>query len=101
MKREKAEVIANDFFKDMNPTFWSGIGEKPFTFNELIWEYELTEYDDLNISIYYDDIDKEWVHCCEIVDKKSDTMTEMLTGYGIDSILNLIDTIMDICREYE
>ena len=45
--------------------------------------------------------DDEWVHCCEIVDKSSDTMTEMLTGYGIDSILNLVDTILDLCKGFE
>lgn len=101
MTREKASMIANDFFKDMNPAFWNGQGDKPLTFDERIWECELSEYDDLDISFYYDDIEAEWVHCCEIVDKQSNEMTEMLTGYGIDSMLNLIDTIMDICRYYE
>lgn len=28
-------------------------------------------------------------------------MTEILTGYGIDSVENLTDTILDICKEYE
>ena len=39
-------------------------------------------------------------HCCEIVDKESGLMTEMLHGYGIDSYLNLADTIEDICQGY-
>lgn len=99
MTREKASMIVNDFFKQMNPTFWNGEGNKPDTFDERIWEYELSEYDDLNICLYYDGTD--WVHCCEIVDRQSDTMTEMLTGYGIDSALNLVDTIMDLCKEYD
>lgn len=25
---------------------------------------------------------------------------DMLSGYGIDSPLNLVDTIMDLCKEY-
>lgn len=99
MTKEKASMIANDFFKQMNPTFWNGEGNKPDTFDERIWESELSEYDDLNICLYDDGTD--WVHCCEIVDKQSDTMTEMLTGYGIDSALNLVDTIMDLCKEYD
>lgn len=99
MTREKASMIANDFFKNMNPTFWNGYGNKPFTFDERIWEYDLSKYDKLDISFYYDEIDAEWEHCCEIVDKQSNEMIEILTGYGINSILNLVDTIMDICRD--
>ena len=101
LTRKHAEQIANDFFKDMNPTFWNGQGDKPSTFDERIWECELSEYDDLNISLYYDDIEEEWVHCCEIVDKQSNEMIEILTGYGIDSYLNLVDTILDICNTYD
>lgn len=100
MTREKANIIANDFFKDMNHDFWNGNGKKPTSFDERIWEYELSEYDWLDISMYCNE-DDEWVHCCEIVDKSSDTMTEMLTGYGIDSILNLVDTILDLCKGFE
>lgn len=100
MTREKANAIANDFFKDMNPDFWNGNGKKPTSFDERIWEYELSEYDWLDISMYCNE-DDEWVHCCEIVDKSSDTMTEMLTGCRIDSILNLVDTILDLCRGFE
>ena len=100
MTREKANIIANDFFKYLNHDFWNGNGKKPTSFDERIWEYELSEYDWLDISMYCNE-DDEWVHCCEIVDKSSDTMTEMLTGYGIDSILNLVDTILDLCKGFE
>ena len=47
MTREKAENIVNDFFKEMNPTFWNGKGNKPQTFKEQIWEFDLTD----NISL--------------------------------------------------
>ena len=43
MTRAKANTIVNDFFRDMNPTFWNGNGNKPSTFDERIWEYPLTE----------------------------------------------------------
>ena len=39
MTREKANIIANDFFKDMNHDFWNGNGKKPTSFDERIWEY--------------------------------------------------------------
>lgn len=32
MTRAKANAIANDFFREMNPTFWNGKGGKPSTF---------------------------------------------------------------------
>lgn len=101
MTKEKANMIANDFFKDMNPTLWNGEGNKPSTFDERIWEYELSKDDYLDISFYYDFFGAEWFHCCEIVDKQSDEMTAMLSGCGINSILNLVDTIMNICKNYE
>lgn len=100
MNRTKANIIVNDFFRDMNPTFWNGNGDKPQSFDEREWEYDLTNDKRLNICLYYDDIDKEWVHCCEIVGASDDVVLEMLTGYGIDSTLNLIDTLMDLCRDY-
>ena len=101
MTREKASIIANDFFKDMNPEFWNGHGETPTTFDERTWECLLSESDRLDITLFYDPLEEQWCHCCEIVDEQSNEMTEMLTGYGIDSFFNLVDTIMDICRYYD
>lgn len=100
MKRETAEKIAKDFLNQMNPEMWDGNGEKPESVNTKILEYDLCEYDLLDISIEYNNEDKTLEHCCEIVDKKSDLMIEVLHGYGIDSYLNLSDTIEDICQGY-
>ncbi len=101
MERQKAYDIANSFLTEINPDYWDGKGEKPSSFVELIWEYDLSEYDRLDISMEYSEEDKCWIHFCEIVDKKNNMMTEILTGYGIDSVENLTDTILDICKEYE
>ena len=101
MKRQKAYDIANSFLTEMNPDLWNGKGEKPSSFVELIWECDLNEYDNLDISMEYSEEDKCWIHYCEIVDKQSDMMTEVLSGYGIDSVENLTDTIFDLCRGYE
>ena len=94
MIRARANTIVNDFFRDMNPTFWNGSGNKPSTFNEGIWEYPLTEETHLEITFAYDDVDG-WHHYCDLVDTKSNDSVEMLSGYGIDSALNLADNSSD------
>lgn len=98
MTREKAENIVNDFFKEMNPTFWNGKGNKPQTFREETWEFNLT--DDVSLEIVSAQDDEEWNHYCDLVYTSSGESFDMLSGYGIDSPLNLIDTIMDLCKEY-
>ena len=100
MKRSRANAIANDFFREMNPTFWNGNGIKPATFAEKIWEYPLTKEMHLEIVLVYDDVDG-WHHCCDLVDTNSNDTIEMISGDGIDSALNLVDTIMDLCKDYE
>ena len=98
MTREKAKNIVDAFFKDMNPTFWNGTGNKPDTFREETWETELTN--DVHLEIVFVKDDK-WNHYCDLVYTSNGESFDMLSGYGIDSPLNLIDTIMDLCREYE
>ena len=98
MTRERAEMIAKEFLHKMNPDMWNVIGEKPAAVNTKLWECELNSDDFLDISIEFDKKESLWVHRCEIVGKEDNTMTEFLSGYGIDSYLNLADTIEDICH---
>lgn len=98
MTREKAKNIADAFFKDMNPTFWNGKGNKPQTFKEQIWEFSLTDNVSLEITLSQDD--NEWNHYYDLVYTSSEESFDMLSGYGIDSPLNLIDTIVNLCKEY-
>lgn len=100
MRRSKANAIVNEFFRDANPSFWDGKGNKPSVFYEGIWEYPLTEKVRLEITLVHDDIDG-WHHCCDLVDTESNDSLDMLSGYGIDSALNMVDTIMDLCRNCE
>ena len=37
MTKEKAKLIADSFLDDMNPDLWNGEGNKPKSFNEMIW----------------------------------------------------------------
>ena len=99
MKKEKAKEIAKDFFKDMNPNFWNGEGKIPETFLEGAWEYNLTKDIILEITMVYDDCERKWKHYCDLV-QRNDSI-DMATGSGIDSISNLVDTIMDLCKDFE
>lgn len=37
---------------------------------------------------------------CDLVYQSDDSSFDMLSGHGIDSILNVTDTVMDLCRDY-
>lgn len=41
-----------------------------------------------------------WCHYCDLVYQSDDSSFDMLSGHGIDSILNVTDTVMDLCRDY-
>lgn len=98
MTREKAKNIVDAFFKDMNPTFWNGKGNKPKTFREETWEFNLTN--DVSLEIVFAQDDEEWNHYCDLVYTSSGESFDMLSGHGIDSPLNLVDTIVDLCKGY-
>lgn len=99
MTRECADSIAKQFLQDMNSDMWDGKGRKPTTFDERTWECQLTEMVSLEIVFVYNDED-DWCHCCDLVHKADNSSFDMLSGYGIDSVLNITDTIMELCREY-
>lgn len=99
MKREVAEKIAEEFFDDMNPDFWNGEGQFPKTFDSRSWQYPLNDKVVLEITLGYDEIDG-WKHFCDLIYISTNDSFDMLSGYGIDSSFNLIDTIMDLCRDY-
>ena len=100
MLYDKAFKIAQEFMNDMNPIMWDGNGDVPSTFDDRCLGYDLSPDMRLDISFLYDNEDG-WYHCCELVDRISNEMIEILTGYGIDSIPNLTNTIMDICKDFE
>lgn len=85
--KRKAKNIVDTFFKDMNPTFWNGKGNKPQTFKEQIWEFSLTDNVSLEITLSQDD--NEWNHYCDLVYTSSGESFDMLSGYGIDSPLKI------------
>lgn len=100
---EKARKIAEDFLAKMNPEMWDGKGEKPESFDTRIVTYDIgSKYDnELDISFEYLEEDEGdisgWTHYCELRNIITEDLMIPLHGYGIDSVQNLVDTIMDIC----
>lgn len=100
MTKKKANSIANEFFKDMNPSFWDGNGYKPSNFSEKIWEHPLNDEMRLEI-VFVNDDDDGWCYYCDLVDTKTDESIYMLVGYQIYSASILATTIMNLCEIYE
>lgn len=104
--RKWAEDTAKDFINKRNPINWDGNGKRPVELDIVCCTYDFgSPYVELDIYFEYDKYDKEWLHVCEIVEKKSDcgtvAMCERLSGYGVNSYLNIADTILDICNTYD
>lgn len=100
MKRETAEKIVKDFFNQMNPEMWSGNGNRPTSFDDRAWQYPLTNEVNLEIT-FVDNEEDGWCHYCDLVYESDNSSFDMLSGYGIDSVQNIIDTVLDLCRDYK
>ena len=100
MTRKKATEIVTKFLKDMNPDTWDGNGNKPESFDEHGWQCSLSDDVNLEITFAYDEEDG-WHHYCDLVHKSDTSSFDMLSGYGIDSLENIIDTVLDLCCDYE
>lgn len=99
IQARKASTIVNDFFADMNPSLWNGSTSMPKSFDNRAWQYPLTDDVNLEITFVYNEEDG-WCHYCDLVYQSDDSSFDMLSGHGIDSILNVTDTVMDLCRDY-
>lgn len=97
---DKAERIAKDFMCRMNPTNWNGKGKRPNSFDTRIVTYDIDSINGNELDISFDYLGEDgWTHYCELRDKENGELMIPMHGYGIDSLQNLIDTIMDICSE--
>ena len=99
MKKINAMNIAYDFIKNMNPSFWDGNGNKPDSFKDYSRQYSLTIGINLEITFVYDELDG-WHHCCDLVYESDNSSFDLLSGDRIDSIINITNTIMDLCKDY-
>ena len=89
--------IAETFLDEANSGRWDGKGDCVTDFDTCIRMYEIgSEYEVLNI--HFERIDGEWLHVCELIDIKTGECSAILSGYGIDSVENLTDTILDLIK---
>lgn len=92
----RALEIAQTHIRRMNPSLWNGTGKRPENFDSRIITYPIDT--DIELDISFEQDDDGWVHLCEVRDKDSGELLEVMHGYGIDSPQNLADTIEDICH---
>ena len=96
VERDLALEIAEKHLNRMNPDMQSREGDAPSSFNERICTYEISsDYAELDISFYYDEDEQIWCHYCGLRDKETEELLQPISGYGIDSPMNLADSIMD------
>lgn len=97
---ERAKEIAENFLSKMNPDMWNGDGLPPTNLDTRVVSYDIGSRNGnrLDISMMLDSVGG-WCHCCELVDEEMNELIIPLTGYGIDSVNNLVNTILDVCMD--
>lgn len=101
MKKTRVKLIVKEFYKQMNPDMWNGSGERPDSFDTHAWEYPLTDAVHLELAFGYDESDGGWKYFCDLVYSSDNSSFDMTSGHGIDSPQNMINSVMQLCREYE
>lgn len=101
MKNIKATSIVNNFYEKMNPDMWDGSGERPNSFDTHAWEYPLTDTVHLELAFGYDESDGGWKYFCDLVYTADNSSFDMTSGHGINLPQNIINSVMQLCREYE
>lgn len=96
---ELAREIAQKHLNKMNPDKWDGTGDRPASFDERICTYEIgSKLAELDVSFYFDEDADMWCHYCELREKDTEYLLQPISGYGVDSFLNLVDSIEDACQ---
>ena len=73
---------------------WDGTGERPPGFDTRIRTYPIDGRTELDVSF---DLEPDgWNHYCELRETGTGELLGALHGYGVDSVQNLIDTIVDV-----
>ena len=96
VSRKYATAMAKAFLLRMNSNSWDGRGEKPSDVETNAMSFDIPGDACHRLDISIDIDDGEWCHLCQLVDIQSKIVIEFEHGYGVDSILNLTDTIMDL-----
>lgn len=96
VRRKYATAMANAYLQRVNPCNWDGRGDKPSDVDTSSMSFDIPGDSCHRMDISMDIDDGEWCHLCQLVDTKSNRVIEYEHGYGVDSVLNLTDTIMDL-----
>ena len=101
MKNIKATTIVNRFYEEINPDMWDGSGKMPDSFDTHAWEYPLTDTVHLELAFGYDESNGGWKYFCDLVYSSDNSSFDMTSGHEINSPQNMINSVMQLCREYE
>lgn len=81
----------------MNPDLWNGEGNKPKSFNEMIWDYPISDTVNLEVTFGYDELDG-WKYYCDLVYESDNSSFAEQSGYGINFPHNITNTILELCK---
>lgn len=93
---DKAIAIAKEHLRRMNPSLWDGTGDRPESFDPIILTHPVDDENELDIS-FEEDRPGQWIHLCELRDRESEELMEIMSGNGINSEEALAETIRAIC----
>lgn len=96
VSRKYATAMANAYLQRMDPNNWDGRGDKPADVDTNTTSFDIPGDACRRMAISFDIDDGEWCHLCQLVDTQSKRVIEYEHGYGVDSVLNLTDNIMDL-----
>ena len=94
---DKALEIATKHIQRMNPSHWDGQGEPPEDFDTMICTYSIDDDNELDISFEKDPEMGGWCHLCELRDKSTEELIDIMSGYTVGSQEAIADTIEELC----
>lgn len=97
MYQEALEIV-EEHFRRVNPSMWDGIGEPPADFVNHRITYSLNKFTELDVSFERDNAGG-WRHCCKLRDTLTNTVVAIQYGPSINSPQQLVDAILEICKE--
>ena len=100
MTDNAAQKIAANFIKEHNPNNWDGNGKPDKDFSEKLEVYDIFKCD-VYMVILFEMYEGEWLHFVKLYRKLDDQLIDGYHGYGVNSVQNMVDTIMDVCVDYE
>lgn len=93
MEITTARRIAVQYMKENNKSGWDGSTPMPDDVNELVHEYPLGDTEIVRIFFVHSS-KSGWMHCCELVDSKTNHLKAMRYNPGVNSTEAIVRTLM-------